>query len=66
MSSCGKYVFLIGTKDSYNYDVVLKMKPWLEKRKVKFSISEYDDGHTVPYKELLNEIKKLTSLKVKN
>lgn len=65
MSSCGKYVFLIGTKDTYNYDTVLKMKPWLEKRNVKFSISEYDDGHTVPYKELLTEIKNLTPSKSK-
>ena len=63
MSSCGKFVFLIGTKDVYNYSIVQSMKPWLTKRKVNFTVPEYDDGHTVPYKELLEEIKKLTQIK---
>ena len=65
MSSCGQYVFLTGIQDTYNYDTVLKMKPWLQKRKVNFSIAEYDGGHTVPYNELLAEVKKLTAGKAK-
>ncbi len=63
MSTCGRYIFLIGTKDTYNYDIVKSMKPWMEKRKVNFIISEYDEGHVVPYKELAAEIKKALPLK---
>ena len=56
MSSCGKYIFMVGKDDTANLRVVRDMNPWLTKRKVDYEIVEFAGGHTVPYEELKSVI----------
>lgn len=62
LSSCGKFIFMVGDADTANNSVVHEMSPWLEKRKANYEIVEFSGGHKVPYDELKAQIKKLFKL----
>lgn len=52
LSNCGSLTLMAGKKDKSNYESIKELKKWLTEKKANVTIVEYDDGHTIPEKDL--------------
>lgn len=57
LSKCASLTLVAGKKDQYNYEKIKEFGNWLQSKNAKVNVVEYDDGHTLPEKELENILK---------
>lgn len=57
LSKCSPLILMAGKKDKYNYERIKELGKWLKEQKANINIVEYDDGHTLPEKDLENILK---------
>lgn len=62
LSQCGSLVLMTGKKDKYNYEPIKELGKWLKDRKANINIVEYNEGHTLPEKDLEKVLKSMLSL----
>jgi predicted esterase len=48
---------MAGKKDKENYESIKDLGKWFSEKKANVTIVEYDDGHTLPEKDLENVLR---------
>lgn len=59
LSKCGRLYLFAGKQDKSNYSNIKNFSVWLKEQKATIELIEYEEGHTVPSKELEQSLKKL-------
>lgn len=57
LSKCSPLILMAGQKDKSNYEPIKELGKRLSEQKANVTIIEYDDGHTIPEKDLQKVLK---------
>lgn len=61
LSNCGSLTLMAGKKDKFNFEPIKELGNWFKDHKGLVTVIEYDDGHTIPEKDLERILKSVIS-----
>ncbi len=57
LSKCSSLILMAGKKDKFNYEPIKELGKWFKDQKANVNIVEFNDGHSLPEKDLENILK---------